>query len=72
MTDKEKQAKNKYQKTCYKKLKAYKDELLLKKQKKVKFAAKYCKKKRKECKNMSKIKMKKITNNLNGNNNFFV
>ena len=71
MTEKEKQAKNEYQKACYKKLKAYKDELLLKKQNKVKFAAKYCKEKTKKCKNMSKIKMKKITNNLNGYNNFF-
>ena len=60
MTDKEKQAKNKYQKTCYKKLKAYKDELLLKKQKKVKFAAKYCKKKGKSAKTCQKLKWKKL------------
>ena len=31
MTDEEKQAKKEYQKNCYKKLKAYKDKLLLEK-----------------------------------------
>ena len=31
MTDEEKQAKKEYQKNCYKKLKAYKEELMLKK-----------------------------------------
>ena len=58
MTDEENQAKKEYQKNYFKKLKAYKDELLLEKVKRdKKKVVNYYKKKRN---NMSKIKMKNI------------
>ena len=60
MANKEKQAKKEYQKNYCKKLKAYRDELLLKKAKRGKEKGYYYKKKRNMCRNMSKIKIKKI------------
>ena len=61
-TGDEKQAKKEYQKSYYKKLNAYKDELLLEKAKRGKESGQLLQKKRKKrnkCKNKSKIRIEK-------------